>query len=91
MWNGLEWEVLGHLTVEMSFSDCGGLLCYDSNTCPGCCLEGLMPQSADLLAQCLSIIGDVGAEVDSCPRGAGGKARTQFFPLFTQGHEERVN
>ena len=38
-----EWETLGHLTAEMSFSDCGRRLCYDPNTCPGCCLEGLMP------------------------------------------------
>ena len=47
--------------------------------------------SADLLAQCLSIIGDVGAEVDPCPCWAGEEARTQLFPLFTQGHQERVN
>lgn len=50
-----------------------------------------MPQSADLVAQCLSMIGDVGAEVDFCPRGAGGEAETQLFPLFTQGHQEGVN
>ena len=40
---GTEWETLGHLTAEMSFSDCGSRLCYDPNTCPGetsFCLQG---------------------------------------------------